>query len=97
MTERLVYTIPEAAEVLRYDRETVYDLIASGALVARRLRPRGHLRILGSDLQAFLASAAAVVATDAPDGPAPTPITAPRKSSRQRVVRRISIVSEAAE
>lgn len=89
MTARLIYTIPQAADELGYDSDTVYRFIADGLLVARRLRPRGHLRIAHADLVAFVASAEPVVplaGTDAPPEPASVPVRLV-KPSRQRVVR----------
>jgi excisionase family DNA binding protein len=51
---RLLYRIPEAAEVLSISRAKVYELISSGAL--RSVRIDGARRIKAEDLAAFVAS-----------------------------------------
>jgi excisionase family DNA binding protein len=51
---RLLYRVPEAAEVLGLSRAKVYKLINSGAL--RSVRIDGSRRIKSDDLTAFVAS-----------------------------------------
>jgi excisionase family DNA binding protein len=51
---RLLYRVPEAAEVLGLSRAKVYELINSGAL--RSVRIDGSRRIKADDLTAFVAS-----------------------------------------
>ncbi|MCW7946670.1 hypothetical protein AAW14_32990 [Streptomyces hygroscopicus] len=53
-TDQLLYTPKEAAEVLRFGRSTVYELMAAGALkYIKRGRSR---RIKRSDLEAYVDS-----------------------------------------
>lgn len=46
-----IYTVKEAAKVLRTDTDRVYDFIRSGQLKAIKL---GALKIRGKDLEAFI-------------------------------------------
>lgn len=89
--ERLVYSVAEAAAALGIDADTAYLLIADGHLPARRLRPGGHLRVLASDLAAYLAGLPTEVAAPEPPSetavaPTPEPSPAPKRD-RRRVVR----------
>jgi excisionase family DNA binding protein len=53
-TDQLLYTPEDAAEVLRFGRSTVYELMAEGALkYIKRGRSR---RIRRSDLEAYVDS-----------------------------------------
>jgi excisionase family DNA binding protein len=53
-TDQLLYTPREAAEVLRFGRSTVYELMADGAL---KYIKRGRSRLIRrSDLEAYVNS-----------------------------------------
>lgn len=89
--DRLVYTVPQAAELIGIDADTVYVLIKRGHLTARRLHATGHLRILATDLGAYLASLTAeptVTSEPKPKAEAPKPQP---KRDRRRVVRLLDV------
>ena len=46
-----VYSVKEAAMILKYKRNMVYDLVNSGQLPALRL---GAIKIRGKDLETFI-------------------------------------------
>lgn len=50
--EPLLYTLPEAASLLRYSEKTIRRMIDAGQLIARRVRNRWM--IAPSDLAAFV-------------------------------------------
>lgn len=47
-------TVPETAERLGYSTKTVWRLIRSGRLVARRLQPGSPWRVAEADLSLFI-------------------------------------------
>lgn len=88
-TERLVYTVAQAAARIGRHEATIRREIKAGRLRARKLRT--ETVILDADLQTWLARLPVVAteATDTADTIAePTPIDTPTRSSRRRVVRR---------
>jgi excisionase family DNA binding protein len=86
--EPLVYTVPAVAARLGIDVDTVYRLISGGHLTARRLHPKGHLRILAMDLAAYLDALPAEPVRTAEREPEPAVVEAPApKRDRRRVVR----------
>lgn len=52
-----VYTVAEAAEILRIHKHTAYRWIRQGKLPARRLAGGRGVRVTQADIDAFLASA----------------------------------------
>lgn len=57
-----LYTVKEAAAVLKTNPRTVYNYIGEGLLVCIRLGTRGVFKIRGADLESFINSCPAEVA-----------------------------------
>nr|WP_288830099.1 helix-turn-helix domain-containing protein [uncultured Clostridium sp.] len=51
-----LYTVKEAAAVLKTNPRTVYNYISEGLLVCIRLGTRGVFKIRGTDLESFINS-----------------------------------------
>ena len=57
-----LYTVKEAAVVLKTNPRTVYNYISDGLLVCIRLGTRGVFKIRGTDLESFINSCPAETA-----------------------------------
>ena len=52
--ETKMYSVPELAKILNFERHTIYRLIESGRLKGVQTMNRGHYRVIGKFLIEFI-------------------------------------------